>query len=291
MTASASSGRVLVAGTPRRATAVGEPSGRTRAIVGGAVGTGAIVAAWALLARRQPELILPSPVQTWSAMRGLFADGAVVGELATTLGRAVVGVGIALAVGVVWGTVSARSAWVAAIGRPALSTLMAMPPVILVALGMVWFGPGDAVARLVIAVVALPLIVVAVAEAIENLDRDLLEVAAVFRLPRTTVWRHVIVPGVASPVVAALSVTFGQALRVTVMAELLATANGVGAAVARSRANLATADLFAWAVLLVAVVLLFELALLRPLTSRLLRWRDAAGTPPVPTIVTTRRSS
>ncbi|HRE03699.1 MAG TPA: hypothetical protein PLV68_20555, partial [Ilumatobacteraceae bacterium] len=72
----------------------------------------------------------------------------------------------------------------------------------------------------------------------------------------------------------ALSVTFGQALRVTVMVELLAVSTGVGAQVSRARANLMTEDLFAWAILLIAVVLVIELAILRPLTTHLLRWRS-----------------
>lgn len=89
--------------------------------------------------------------------------------------------------------------------------------------------------------------------------------------------RHIVAPGIASPVVAALSVTFGQALRVTVMVELLPASNGVGAEVARSRVNLETAALFAWALAMILVVLVIELAILRPATARLLGWRTAAA--------------
>lgn len=257
--------------TPRRTSPPGE---RARSIVGAVVGTALLVGVWAFLARDRPELVLPAPARTWRALVDLIDDGTIATELRTTLWRAVVGVAIGLAIGIAWGAANGWSRWMTALTQPALSALMAIPPVVIVAVGMVWFGPGDSVARLVIAAVALPLIVVAVQEAIRNLDRDLLEMASVFELGRWKVLRHVVAPGIASPVVAALSVTFGQALRVTVMVELLSAGNGVGAEVARSRANLVTADLFAWALVMILVVLAIELALLRPITARLLRWRS-----------------
>lgn len=261
---------------------------RYRGVVGAVIGTVAIGAVWALIARTRPELILPSPAQTWSALLGLVSDGVLWSSLATTLRRAVVGVVIALVIGVLWGGCNGWSRWAAAVTQPALAALMAIPPVVLVAVGMVWFGPGESVARLVIAAVAVPLIVVAVQEAIRNLDRDLLEMATVFEMPRAAVLRHIVAPGVASPVVAALSVTFGQTLRIAVMVELLAATDGVGAEVSRARTNLATADLFAWAILMIVVVLIIELALLRPLTARLLRWRDASDTPVGPATLSAR---
>lgn len=261
-------------------------SDRARGIVGALAGLATIVVVWAVAAQDQPELILPSPSQTWAALTELATDGTLVSELATTLRRAAVGVAIALVIGVAWGVGNGWSRWMAATTQPMLAALMAIPPVVLVALGMVWFGPGDAVARLVIAAVALPLIVIAVQEAIRNLDRDLLEMAAVFELRRRVVLRHIVAPGVASPVVAALSVTFGQALRVTVMVELLAASDGVGAEVSRARSNLMTADLFAWAILMILVVLVIELAILRPATARLLRWRTATTANSVATVET-----
>lgn len=248
-------------------------------MVGTALGIGLLVGVWALASQRHPELILPSPAQTWSALMDLTTDGTVLDELARTLGRAAIGVGLALAVGAMWGAINGRSAWAAAISRPALSMLLALPPVAVVAVGLVWLGPGAAVTRMVIAIVALPLIVVSIQEAIANLDRDLLEMAAVFDMPRRRVLLHIVVPGIASPVTAVVSVAIGQALRVAVMAELLASSDGIGAEIALARTNLETADLFAWAVVMVAVVIMVEAMILRPITARATRWRVPADPP------------
>jgi len=186
-------------------------------------------------------------------------------------------VAIAFVVGSVWGTTAGRFRWFANFTQPLLSTLMALPPVILVVLGIVWFGPSGAVTRLVVALVALPLIVIAVTEAVRNIDADLLEMARSFELSRWKVIRHVVAPGVASPVLAATSVTVGQALRVAVMAELLSATAGVGGQVRLAQTNLDTASLFAWAITLVAIVMLLETLLVKPVTARLLRWRRPTG--------------
>lgn len=239
------------------------------------LGAIALVVTWALAAQRQSELVLPSPAQTWHAFAALVGDGTLWPELARTLGQAAIGVIFAFVLGAVWGGLAGRYRWFANLTQASLSTLMALPPVILVVLGIVWFGPGGAVTRLVVTLVALPLIVIAVTEAVRNIDADLLEMARSFELPRAKVWRHVVAPGVASPVLAATSVTVGQALRVAVMAELLSATTGVGGQVRQAQSNLDTATLFAWAITLVLVVMVIETVVVKPITARLLRWRAA----------------
>lgn len=267
--------------TPGGVVASATRTGRSRrhALWGGIIGVAVLLTLWSVLSRNQPEIILPSPRQTWHAFLGLLADGTMLTELGRTLYRSATGVLLALSVGIVWGALTGLSSWAAAISRPALSSLMAIPPVVIVALGLIWFGPGTAVTRLVIVLVALPLIVVAVQEAIHNVDSDLIEMASAFEMPRFAVLRHVIAPGIASPVLAATSVTVGQAIRVSVMAELLSAADGVGAEVALARVNLVTADLFAWTAALVVLVIVLETCLLRPATARLLRWRGTSARP------------
>ena len=255
-----------LAGTGRR---------RLQASSGAGLGILAIVAAWAVLAAREPELIMPSPQETIAALVDLASDGVLASALATTLGRAVIGVAIALAIGVLWGALNGVSRWSLSISQPALAASLSVPPIVLAVLGLTWFGPGAATTRLVIIIVATPLIVIAVQEAVRNIDTDLLEMGAAFGLSRRMSTRHIVIPAITSPVLAAASVTIGQALRVAVMAELLSATDGVGATIARARANLETADVFAWTLVLIAVVLIIELAILRPFTSRLLRWRAA----------------
>ena len=241
---------------------------------GGVIGVILPLALWAILSRNQPEILVPSIQNTWQAFLDLLTDGGLLSELGRTLLRSASGVLLALVAGLIWGTINGVSSWAAAISRPTLSALMAVPPVIIVALGLIWLGPGASAIRLVIVLVALPLMVITVQESVQNIDRDLIEMAEVFHMPRATMFRHVLAPGITSPVLAATTVTVSQAIRVAVMAELLSSNNGVGAEISLARTNLATSDLFAWTATLVAAVIVLETFALRPLTERLLRWRS-----------------
>ncbi|MEM6429267.1 MAG: ABC transporter permease subunit [Deinococcota bacterium] len=249
---------------------------RARVGLGASLGILLLLGLWTWLASGEPELIFPSPPETWAALSSLARSGKLVSASLITLGRAAGAVLLALAVGLIWGTLNGLSKWAKAVSAPLLGALMALPPIVLVILGITWLGPSGQTAQLVVFWVAIPLIVVATAEAVSAVDRDLLEMAAAFKLGRVATLRHVIIPAVASPLLAAVSVALGQSLRVAVMGELLSATSGVGAEVARARANVATADVFAWALVLVAVVLTVELVLLRPLAGRVLGWRNRA---------------
>lgn len=259
---------------PSAPTGLSPGQGPYQTAAGAGIGVFLLVALWSVLSSREPELILPSPIETFAALQDLASEGILASELATTLGRALAGVLTALVIGSLWGALNGVSRWAVSISQPALAVLMAVPPIVLVVFGLTWFGPTAATTRLVIILVAIPLIVFAVQEAVHNIDADLLEMGAAFGLSRWQTLSHIVIPAIASPVLAAVSVTFGQALRVAVMAELLSATDGIGANVARARANLETADVFAWTLVLVAAVLVIELAILRPLTNRLLRWRS-----------------
>lgn len=253
---------------------------RQHALAGGTVGVALLLGLWLIMSGSQPEVILPTPPQTWDALVSQAVDGTLAANLTITVYRAALGVGAALLIGLAWGGINGASPWSAAISHPTISTLMAVPPVVIVALGLIWFGPGDTAISFVIVLVALPLIVVTVQEAVRAVDHELLEMAATFGVRRTLALRHIVAPAVASPVLAATSVSFGQALRAAVMAELLGSTTGVGARVGLARSNLETADLFAWTLAIIALVLVIESALLRPFRSRLLRWRAADEQPP-----------
>jgi ABC transporter permease protein len=149
---------------------------------------------------------------------------------------------------------------------------MAVPPIVLVVVGMIWLGPTAGVVILVVTLVTLPLLVASMRDAVLNVDGDLLEMATVFSKSRPWTIRRVILPAVAPPVLSALTVAVGQSVRVTVMAELLSTPTGLGAEVQQARTNLETADVFALSAMMAALTLVLELCLLRPLRRRLMVW-------------------
>jgi NitT/TauT family transport system permease protein len=98
--------------------------------------------------------------------------------------------------------------------------------------------------------------------------------ARVFRVPFLARLRNMYGPHMLSHLFPALATTLAMSWKVSVMAELLAGAGGIGDGLARARAHVDTAEIMAWVVVVVAVLIVVDLALLQPLQRRLWAWRD-----------------
>lgn len=254
------------------APATRQPS-RLRAGVLWWLGLAAVVAVWEAASWTQPSYALPSPAATVEALGGLIRDEELLSGLWLTLQRALLGLGIACLIGLPWGWAAGTWRAVAEFTASWTQLLMAIPPIVVVVVGMLWLGPTAEVVLLVVSLVTMPLLVTTVRDAVGHVDPDLLEMARLFRFGTWGTLRRVIVPAVVPPVLSAITVALGQSIRLTVMAELLSTTTGLGAEVQQARTNLETADVFALSLVMAALTLAFELCLLSPLRRRLARYR------------------
>lgn len=228
--------------------------------------------AWWRLSLSQPEYVLPGPEATWRAFLGLIRDEDLGEALWLTVARSATGLGIACAIGLPVGWAMGTWWWARELLDSWMQLLMAVPPIVIVVVGMIWLGPTAGVVILLTAVVPLPLLVTTVRDAVMRVDPDLLDMARVFDRSRAWTLRRVVAPAIAPPVLSAFTVATGQSVRLTVMGELLSTTTGLGAEVQQARTNLETADVFALSIVMAALTLALELWALRPLRRRLARY-------------------
>jgi NitT/TauT family transport system permease protein len=74
--------------------------------------------------------------------------------------------------------------------------------------------------------------------------------------------------------VSALSIGFAFAWKSTVFAEYLGSSSGIGFALSMANANLETDKLFAWAIILILLMLIVEYFFLRPFQNKVTRWKN-----------------
>lgn len=227
-----------------------------------------LVLAWALAAHGQHEYILPSPASALRATWQIVAEPGFWEALGMTALRGLLGLLIALGVGAVWGAAMGKWPAVEAFCQPAVQILLATPAVVFVVLALVWFGSSSQAVIMVVALVATPLMVKTTAGAVRNIDPTLDEMGRVFGLNRWARIKSILIPLVLPPFLAASTVAMGQSLRVAVMAELLATASGLGGAIRLAQINLETPKVFAYALILTTVALLVEKVCTAPLQRR-----------------------
>ena len=237
-----------------------------------------LMAVWDALARHFGPLILPSPHETAAAVHGLAqAGGDWLRQLGITARRAFAGLGLALALGSVTGVLVGHSLTASMMARPWVTVLLGTPPIAWLVMAMLWFGTGDGTPLFTVFVACFPVVFVGAMQGAHTLDQRWNDLARTLRLPWLMRVRDISLPHLLSYLFPAWTVALGSAWKVVVMAELLASSDGVGAALASSRAQLDMATSLAWIGLVVGLLLLLEYVVLEPFKREFERWRiDAA---------------
>jgi NitT/TauT family transport system permease protein len=220
--------------------------------------------------------ILPAPLDTLVAARGVLADADAWAVLGQTSWRAVAGFGLAAVAGTLAGIAAGYSPATLRLARPLLTVSLGVPPIAWIVLAMIWFGASDATVAATILIAATPVVFVGAAEGVATRDRGLDAMAEAFGAGPVRRFLAVASRQMASHLFPALALALGTSFKVAVMAELLANAGGIGGELARARALLDIALALAWVLLAVAALIVVEYGLIRPLRAEVERWREAA---------------
>jgi len=236
------------------------------------------IALWSFAAQGYPDLILPSPEKVFAKLFAMSSDTTALTNIAITTRRALLGFSAAFAFGFAGGLLAGSTAVGAMFARPWMSILLGTPPIAWLVLAMLWFGMGDGAPILTVALACGPVIFLQSMQGARTLNGELAEVAKIYDLPFAMRWRVVYLPHILSYVLPATITALGIAWKVVVMAELLATNDGVGASLAVARSWLDTPAALAWITAIVALLLIVEYAVLEPIKRYTERWRDISLT-------------
>jgi len=244
----------------------------------GLISTAALVVVlvlWSALSENHHSLILPSPKETWGALQQLWQSGQLWTNTAITFRRTMVGYAIALASGVLSALLLKASTFLQSLLRPVITVIQIIPPVIWVVLAVIWFGIADDLTPIfLICIVTFPVIFLTIFSGLESVDADLVEMATVYRSSRAKIVRSIYLPALVPHFVSAVSLGLSFAWKSTVFAEFIGSSSGIGFAISMANANLETENLFAWATVLILIMLVFEYGILGFVNKRVTRWKQ-----------------
>ncbi|MDC7232740.1 MAG: ABC transporter permease subunit [Spirochaetales bacterium] len=208
------------------------------------------------------SIILPPPeevlLQTLRFLSGREAWGKI---LSTTL-RGLGGFSISLILGVLTGLAAGKSPVFRWFSNPFLISIRSIPVLSLILLAVIWF-PTELVPVFICFLIAYPVITSAVAAGVAAVDRDLLEMAAVYRKSRRSVLLEITLPSLYPYLLNGVSTGLGLTWKSVVAAEVLSMpASGLGTAMQTAQLQLDTAHLFSWTLIVVLLASVSE-ALLR----------------------------
>lgn len=242
----------------------------------GAIAVVFILLGWQLAATlvRMP-LILPTPHQAFIQISALIVTQDFWHHLWATLSRGLTGFSFSLIAGLAVGYLAGKNDFAGAFCRPIIILMRSTPVMSVIILALIWFKR-ETVPVFVTFLMAFPIVVQNIIEGFKGVDRDLLEMVAVYRVKKrrqfTTLFLPSLLPFLASGISAGLGITW----KVLIAAEVLSyPAWGIGAQMDTARVYLQTDKVFGWTLVVIAMGLFFDYLLDYFLKKPFKTWKEA----------------
>lgn len=226
------------------------------------------VAAWQFSAMAlNQRILLASPITTLQTLLELIPTAAFWQRIGFSALRILAGFFAALAVGTLLAGASAWLEPVRVLVRPLMQLIKAVPVASFIILALLWVRSAN-LAVLISFLMVLPVVYTAVLEGIQQTDRQLLEMAKVFRLPFSRALGAIWLPQVWPYFVQSCTVAMGLAWKSGIAAEVIGLPDGsIGEALYQAKLYLETGELFAWTTVIVLVSGAFETVFVRLLVT------------------------
>ena len=241
---------------------------------------GAILGLWHLASMRAPSMFPPPAVvfslmievaleQDYNGRTGLY-------HLRVTFTRifviTAVAFGISVVVGILMGTRPA-------IEKPLSSILpvwLTVPSIVVVLFSMVLFDFSTLSVLVAVTFVTTPFGIVNTYQGAKNVDGDLLEMASVFELSQSKIWRDIYIPSLFPYLFASSRYLLGMIWKIVLLAETFGITTGVGSMIRfwYSQGELTT--MLSYFMMFAITVLGVEYLLLAPAERRLFAYRSSS---------------
>ncbi len=228
---------------------------------------------WQALAWWLHAPLLPGPPEVFSELFTAIRTGVLPYHLGITLTRLGVSFILAMSLGCVLGILMGRHRPLDRWLDPWLTAFLNIPALVTIILCYVWFGLTEAAAITAVVVNKLPNVAVTLREGTRQLDKQLLEMARVYRFGHWKTLRHVIWPQLTPFVVTAARTGLALIWKIILVVELLGRSNGMGYQLHLFFQLFDVAAILAYTLAFVIVIQLFEWSILQPLDRYANRWR------------------
>ncbi len=211
------------------------------------------------------SLYMPSLAETFASLGSLAITEGFWLSIGYTFYRVVFGIVISFVLGIILAYFASKSGILESLLQPLMATVKSTPVMSVIMLALVWFS-ASFVPVFSCVLLCLPIFYANTLSGIRSVDKNLLEVATVFKVKHRRVIRDIVVPSVLPNVYAALAVCLGFSWKSVVAAEVLSSPKySVGFKLYATKLYLNTGEMFAWTLTIIVISLLMENVLKRVL--------------------------
>ncbi|MDB5057738.1 MAG: TauC [Chloroflexi bacterium] len=232
-----------------------------------------LVAIWQALyaSGRWSPMLFPSPGDVWSALLDGFRQGTFPTAIKASLQRVVIGFIISFFLGVLMGTAMARWKSVQETLGSLVLGMQSLPSICWAPLALMWFGLQDTAILLVVVLGSTFSVTEATYAGFRNVPPLYRRAAMVMGATQMQLLRRVLIPAALPSIVTGLKLSWSFAWRSLMAGELIASLGGFGQLLQNFRETFDMPSVVAVMVVIVAIGLLVNAVVFRPLEKSIQR--------------------
>lgn len=231
------------------------------------------ICAWQVLAMSLDSKTLPPPSAVLSILWQELRTGDLLFHLGMTLSRVALSFIAAMLIGVALGILMGHSKRWDRLLDAFLILALNVPALVTIVLCYIWFGLSETAAVVAVTVNKIPMVAISLREGARAIDKNLLQVAAVYRLSRRDTFFKVYLPQLSPYLFGSARNGLAIIWKIVLVVELLGRSNGVGFQIAGFFHFFDITGILAYTLAFALVIFGIEALLLRPLETYLNRWR------------------
>ncbi|HEY5378914.1 MAG TPA: ABC transporter permease [Pseudolabrys sp.] len=194
----------------------------------------AVLTLWQIFGAKIDQTLFTTPAAITRAAVDMIASGELWNYLAPSLIVLLIGLSMAVVVGILIGVLLARY-WLLDLALGVYITfLYSIPSVALVPLIVLWAGFDISAKVIILFLFAFFPMTINTYQGVKNVDHKLLEVGRSFRCSERQLWTNIILPGALPFIITGLRLAIGRGLIGMVLADLYTAISGIGYLIVRT---------------------------------------------------------
>ncbi len=194
-------------------------------------------------------------------------------HIGITLARIIIAFAASMLAGLGIGLAMGLNALVERALTVVIPLMLTIPTILMVFLAVMWFGFSEAGGLVAVMAVVTPYVAVNMFEGTKAMDKSLAEMAATFKAPKALLLRKVYLPQLMPYVFSAFRYAFGMTWKIVALAETFGLKYGIGYMFFFWFGQFNMAQVLAWIIMFVVLMLVLEHGLFARLESRMFAWR------------------
>ncbi|MFP3860914.1 MAG: ABC transporter permease [Bacteroidales bacterium] len=218
------------------------------------------------------DLILPSPSQTFLSVYELFVQPDFLKVIGTTILRGIIGFIISFFLALFLGIIAGIHEGFYAFLNPILVTIRSTPVISLILLALIWFDVNQ-VPVFIALLTMFPFICTNIIDGIRNVEKDLIEMAKVYKVKSNRIIKDIYLPGISPFIFSGVSSAMGFGWRAIIIGEVLSQPKyGIGTFMQNAQTYLLVDKVIGWTIIAILLSYMFE-KIIRMVEKKIIVWK------------------